>query len=130
MVAGHRDAKPCAVLGPKLVERHGELGAGQGGVAAEPAGQADMVVAALDAGIGIAEIAGDAGADRHRPAGLDQAGGLLDMQFQIGTQPRGVLGALANPVSASWAARRENSVAATALRTARIGVRARRTLRL
>ena len=78
------------VLLPQPVERHGELRAGQRGVAAEAAGQADMVVAALDAGVRVAEIAGDAGADGDRLAGLDQAGGLLDMQLQVGAQAGGI----------------------------------------
>ena len=87
--AGHRDAFGVVFL-PQPIERHGELRAGHGGVAAEAPGQADMVVAALDAGVRVAEIAGDASADGNRLAGLDEAGRLLNVQFQIGAQVRGI----------------------------------------
>ena len=86
--AGHRDAARVVIF-PQAIERHGELGAGQRGVAAEAPGQADMVVAALDAGVRVTEIAGDAGADGNWAAGFDQAGGLLDVQLQVGAQPAG-----------------------------------------
>ena len=46
----------------------------------------DVVYRARDPRVGVADIARDAGADRHRLASFDQAGGLLDMQFQVGAQ--------------------------------------------
>ncbi len=56
-----------------------------------------MVVAAENARIRIAEIAGDAGADRDRESGLDKARRLLDMDLQKGPDPAGVEAALAAP---------------------------------
>ncbi len=49
-----------------------------------------MIIGALDADVGQAERAGDAGADAHRAAGLDEAGRLLDMHLEEGPQCRGV----------------------------------------
>src|SRR5579871_4705496 len=42
-----------------------------------------MIMAPLNARIGVPEIAGDTRADRHRLAGLDQGGCLLDVQFKV-----------------------------------------------
>ena len=85
--AGHRDAA-LVVASPKRIKRHGELGPGGRGVAAKPPGQADMIVPAFDPRVGVAEIARDAGADRDRAPGLDQAWRLFDVQFEIGADAR------------------------------------------
>ena len=76
------------MLLPHAVECHGELGTRHRSVTPEAPRQADVVVAAFDMCIGIAEVAGDAGADTDRPPRSDEAWCLLDMQFQVCTQPR------------------------------------------
>ena len=81
---GHRDAGGLALL-PEGFQGQGEVGAGQGGVAAEAAGGADMVGLALDPGIRIAHRAGNAGAQRDGAAGFHQAGRLFDVDFEVGT---------------------------------------------
>ena len=87
--AGHRDTA-FVMLGPEGLHGHGEFRAGHRRIPPETAGQADMVVRTLDAGVGVAEIAGNSGADADRLAGFHQAGRLLDMQFQIGFYQCGI----------------------------------------
>ncbi len=80
--AGHRHAFRV-IRRPQRVQRHGEFRPGHRGIMAEPSRQPDMVVPALDPGVGKPEVAWDPGADRHRTAGFDQAWRLLDMQFHV-----------------------------------------------
>src|ERR1700736_5312875 len=91
MEAAERDGERDAgflLRFPHLIERHGQISAGHRGVAAEPARCADMVVAAMDARLRIAEIPRNAAADRQRKSGFDQSWRLLDMHFEEGADRR------------------------------------------
>ena len=75
----------CIQVRPRAVQLIGKGSRRHRRVTPKTAGRPDMVVPADDAGIGMAEIAGNACADRQRIASLEQARRLFDMDLDEST---------------------------------------------